>query len=98
MKDTFAIKCSILGEFWYEYREDEALKPFLKYNDVGLPLAWLIASGVASPLPMAENYINETFVMFLDAMEITETDVFNVDSLNDLLAIVEQKKIERDTK
>jgi hypothetical protein len=47
---------------------------------------------------MAEDYINETFAMFLNAMEVTEEDVRDVDNLNDLLAIVEQKKIERDSK
>jgi hypothetical protein len=47
---------------------------------------------------MAEDYINETFAMFLNAMEVTEEDVRDVDNLNDLLGIVEQKKIERDSK
>ena len=98
MDDAFKNRCTILGEFWYEYREDEDLKPFMKYNDVGLPLAWFISTGVVTPLPMAEEYINETFAMFLAAMEITEQDVLDVDNLNDLLAIVEQKKIERDSK
>ena len=70
----------------------------MKYNDVGLPLAWFIATGVVTPLPIAEDFINETFAMFLEAMEITEDDVLEVDNLNDLLAIVEQKKIERDSK
>jgi hypothetical protein len=96
--DVFKVRCNILGEFWYEYREDEDLKPFMEYNDVGLPLAWFISTGVVAPLPMAEDYINETFAMFLNAMEVTEEDVRDVDNLNDLLAIVEQKKIERDSK
>jgi hypothetical protein len=45
---------------------------------------------------MAEEYVNETFAMFLEAMEVTEEDVIDVDNLDDLLAIVEQKKIERE--
>lgn len=44
-----------------------------------------------TPLPMAEEFINETFAIFLDAMEITEEDVLDIDNLNDLLAFVEQK-------
>jgi hypothetical protein len=35
--------------------------------------------------------------MFLDAMELTEEDVIDVDNLDDLLAIVERKKGERET-
>lgn len=40
---------------------------------------------------MAEEFINKTFAIFLDAMEITEEDVLDIDNLNDLLAFVEQK-------
>ena len=92
MEINFADRCGILGQFWYEFRDDEDLKPFISYNDVGLPLAWFIATGVVSPLPMAEEYVNETFAMFLDAMEVTEEEVSDIDNLDDLLAIVEDKK------
>lgn len=91
MEVDFAVRCTILGQFWYEFRDDEDLKSFISYNDVGLPLAWFISTGVVTPLPMAEEFINETFAMFLDAMEVTEEDVLDIENLNDLLAFVEQK-------
>ena len=96
MEVNFADRCGILGQFWYDFRDNETVKPFIDYNDVGMPLAWFIATGVVTPLPMAEEYINETFAMFLDAMEITEDDVADVDNLDAVLAIVEQKKKERE--
>lgn len=96
MEINFADRCGILGQFWYDFRNDEELKPFISYNDVGMPLAWFISTGVVTPLPMAEEYINETFAMFLDAMEITEDDVIDVDNLDAVLAIVEKKKSKRD--
>lgn len=96
MEIEFTTRCAILGQFWYEFRDDEELNPFMRYNDVGLPLAWFISTGVVDPRPMAEDYINETFTMFLDAMEVTENEVSEVDSLDDLLAIVEQKKKEKE--
>ena len=96
MEVNFADRCGILGQFWYEFRDDEELKPFIGYNDVGLPLAWFIATGVVTPLPMAEEYVNETFDLFLEAMEVTEDDVVDVDNLDDLLAIVADKKTQRD--
>ena len=96
MEVNFADRCGILGQFWYDFRDNETVKPFIDYNDVGMPLAWFIATGVVTPLPMAEEYINETFAMFLDAMEITEDDVVDVDNLDAVLAIVEQKKRERE--
>ena len=96
MEVNFADRCGILGQFWYEFRDDEDLKPFIGYNDVGLPLAWFIATGVVTPLPMAEEYVNETFALFLEAMEVKEDDVVDVDNLDDLLAIVADKKNQRD--
>ena len=96
MEVNFADRCGILGQFWYDFRDNETVKPFIDYNDVGMPLAWFIATGVVTPLPMAEEYINETFAMFLDAIEITEDDVVDVDNLDAVLAIVEQKKKERE--
>ena len=96
MEIEFADRCGILGQFWYEFRDDEDLKPFIGYNDVGLPLAWFIATGVVTPLPMAEEYVNETFNMFLDAMGVVEEEVADIDNLDDLLAIVEQKKNEQE--
>ena len=96
MEVDFTDRCAILGQFWYEYRDDEELKPFISYNDVGLPLAWFISTGVVTALPMSEDYVNETFAMFLDALEVTEDDVIDVDNLEDLLAIAEQKKSERE--
>ena len=96
MEVNFADKCGILGQFWYDFKNDETVKPFMEYNDAGMPLAWFIATGVVTPLPMAEEYINETFAMFLDAMEITEDDVIDVDNLDAVLAIVEKKKSKRD--
>jgi hypothetical protein len=36
--------------------------------------------------------------MFLDAMEVTEDEVADVDNLDDLLAIAEQKKSEEEAK
>jgi hypothetical protein len=96
MEVNFADKCGILGQFWYDFKNDETVKPFMEYNDAGMPLAWFIATGVVTPLPVAEEYINETFAMFLDAMEITEDDVIDVDNLDAVLAIVEKKKSKRD--
>jgi len=96
MEVNFADKCGILGQFWYDFKNDETVKPFMEYNDAGMPLAWFIATGVVTPLPMAEEYINETFAMFLDAMEVEEADVVDVDNLDAVLAIVEKKKSKRD--
>lgn len=89
---TFETKCEILGQFWFEFRDDDKLKDFIKYNDVGLPLAWFISTDVVVPTPVAETYISETFDLFTSALEISheEADLFT--NLNDLLAYVEGRE------
>ena len=94
MSVPFSDKCGILGQFWFEYRDDEKLQEFISYNDIGLPLSWFIATGVVTPNPMAEDYVNETFNLFMAALEITEEDIEGLDSLADILAVVEAKQAE----
>lgn len=96
MSVPFSDKCGILGQFWFEFRDDEKLSEFITYNDIGLPLAWFIATGVVTPNPMAEDYINETFNLFLAALEVTEEELDEVDNLSDLLAIVEAKQADKE--
>lgn len=85
MTVSFSDRCGILGQFWIQYRDDENLKVFTEYNDIGLPLAYFIASGLVTPNPMAEDYVNESFDMFISALELTEEDIEGLDNLNDVL-------------
>jgi len=91
MSVDFSDKCGILGQFWFEYRDDDKLSEFTSYNDVGLPLSWFIATGVVTPNPIAEDYVNETFNLFIAALDLTEAEIEGIDNLNDLLAIAEKK-------
>lgn len=86
MATPFADKCGILGRFWIEFRQDEELKTFLEYNDVGLPIAYFIAEGLVKETPLSEQYINETFDLLLAAIEVTEEEIDGIDNLDDLMA------------
>jgi len=88
---TFETKCDILGQFWFEFRDDEKLKDFIEYNDIGLPLAWFISTGVVTSTPMAEDYVDETFDLFISALEVSENEVDQFTNLNDLLAYIEDR-------
>jgi hypothetical protein len=93
---AFMRKCKILAQFLDEIEEDEDLQAFIKHNDVGLPLARFISAGLATPLPQAHTFVNETYAMFIDAMEVSEIDTSAANDFNDLMVIVEQKKNERE--
>lgn len=85
MTVSFSDKCGILGQFWIQYRDDENLKVFTEYNDIGLPLAYFIAAGLVTANPIAEDYVNETFNMFVAALELTEEDLNGINDLDTLL-------------
>jgi len=92
MPIDFADKCGILGQFWIEFREDEDLENFLDYNDIGLPMSYMIAEGLVQANPMGEQYINETFDHFIKALDLTDEDIKDVDDLNDILELAHTKK------
>ena len=75
-KTNFSEKCSILGDLWLNYREDivgnEAWETFFAFNDISLPLSYMIDRGLAlvSGDGQAEEYIDETWEMFCEYIEI----------------------------
>lgn len=89
-------KSKLLAQFLDQYEESEDVQAFIKHNDIGFPLARFISAGIATPMPQAYTYVNETYAMFLDAMEVSESDVLGVDNLDDFTVIVERRKKERD--
>jgi hypothetical protein len=94
MAIPFADRCGILGQFWIDFRDDEDLKTFVEYNDVGLPLAYFIAEGLVTGTPMSEEYINETFEIFLKALMVSEEDIEGADNLTAVLDIAYEKKLD----
>ena len=79
---NFEMMCEILAEFWAEYRDDENLKEFTSYNDLGLPLAYFINENIAISTPASEAYINETFNFLIAALGID--DQVSYDSLDEM--------------
>jgi len=78
---SFTSKTEILGDLWLNYRDDEEFKDFIEYNDIGLPLAYMLANRIVEPSTMAEKFVNETFDLFLTGMEIEDTGFETLDDL-----------------
>jgi hypothetical protein len=81
---NFSKKCEILGELWLHYRGDEIFKDFIEYNDIGLPLAYMIESEIVQATEYAKQYVNETFELFTEALGLSTTEE-DWDSLNHML-------------
>ncbi len=85
----FADKTGVLAQCWIDFRNDDHFKSFIEYNDLGLPMAYMVAQGLIQELtPVGEEYITETFDMLLEILEITEEDIDAVLPNKDLGAIM----------
>jgi hypothetical protein len=90
-----ADKTGLLGQLWIDYREDENFSVFMEYNDIGLPLSYVVAEGLVPALtPLGEDYVNETLEMFFKLLEITEDEVDMLPKINldSVLNFANQKK------
>lgn len=79
----FADKAGILGQLWIEFRNDEDFSAFMEYNDIGCPMAYMVAEGIVKELtPLGEEMLDETFKMFLTLIEVTEEEVDELPEIN----------------
>jgi len=75
MATPFSNKCKVLGQFWILYRYEEEYSEFLKYNDVGLPLAYYYGSNLIVELSEeAIKMVEETWNLFAEALKLDEID------------------------
>jgi hypothetical protein len=77
----YSNQCAILGDLWLTYKQDEEFADFIEYNDIGLPLAFAIAEGIIPNAPMAEQYIRETWKLFLEGLKIEDTGFQSLDEI-----------------
>jgi hypothetical protein len=70
-----------------DYRSDTEFQDFIEYNDLGLPLAYAVASNLVEILPIAESYIDETFELLITSLGLTDT---GFESLNEILDSAEK--------
>ena len=70
----FSNRCEILSELWMDYRHDEDFEDFVEYNDIGLPLAYMVSTDLANANEQGIQYINETFDLLLQAMSLDDIE------------------------
>ena len=79
--NTFDNKISILAELWMNYRDDEDLKDFIDYNDLGLPLAYFLMNEIVQPSQQAAVYIDETYNLFIASLGVEDNEWESLDEL-----------------
>lgn len=72
MPTTFDSKALILGQLWINFKADDEWQDFFEYSDLGLPLAFAFAEGIINHTPTVEQYINETWDLFIAGLGIED--------------------------
>ena len=84
----FVTQCVILGELYENYKEEKNFKAFIEYNDLGLPLAYLTAQGlIVEVSDDGRRYITDTFEMFLQSIKLSEDDIVEGMTLDEVLEL-----------
>jgi hypothetical protein len=82
----FLTQCVILGQLYEGYKEEKDFKAFIEFNDLGLPLAYLTSQGLVMQVSDdGKRYIFETFEMFLESIKLTEDDIIEGMTLDEVL-------------
>jgi hypothetical protein len=78
----YSKKCFLLGDFWLNYKDEEGFEDFVEYNDIGLPLAFMISEDIVLSTTVAEIYVNEAWELLCAALNVDSTQDY--DSLEDM--------------
>jgi hypothetical protein len=81
LSNTFENKVTILAELWMNYRDDEDLKDFVEYNDLGLPLAYFLMNELVLPTKQSELYIDETYNLLIASLGVEDVEWTSLDEL-----------------
>ena len=89
---TLDSKALIIGQVWMQHKTDDEMSDFFEYNDIGVPLAFCYAEGIINLTPTVEQYINETWDLFLEALNIEDAGFDDLQDLWDALEALEQEE------
>lgn len=85
MTTPYHKKCSILSELWTGYKNNKDMADFFEYNDLGLPLAFIIDQKIVKSTPKAQVYVEQTFELLVDSLGLDPDDEF--ESLDEMLEL-----------
>ena len=79
---SYSKRCFILSDFWLNYKDEEDFEDFVAYNDIGLPLAFMITEDIVKSTTVAEVYVNEAWELLCKALNVDSKQDY--DSLEDM--------------
>ena len=85
MSTPYKIKHKILANLWTNYKDDHDMADFFAFNDLGLPLAFMIEQKIVKSTPVAQVYVEETFELLVDSLGLDPDDEF--ESIDEMLEL-----------
>jgi hypothetical protein len=73
----------ISKNIYCDYTGIDQIKDFIDYNDLGLPLAYLITNEIVIPTNQADIYINESYDLLVAALEVEDLEYESLDEMMD---------------
>ena len=83
MTTPFENQVNILADLWSNYKHEEGFKDFVQYNDLGLPLAYMIDNNIVKVNNIGEGLVGESWDLLLASLEMEDTGFENLDDLLD---------------
>jgi hypothetical protein len=68
--NIYTSKIAVLADFYLNYRDQDPYKDFAEYNDIGLPLAYVVHQNLVETNPEGRAFIEETYDLLCSAMGI----------------------------
>ena len=81
VENSFENKCAVLSDLWMQYRFDKKFQDFVEYNDLGLPLAFLVEEELVKPASLAKQMIDETYTLLLASLEREDGDYESIEDI-----------------
>ena len=88
MTTPYDTKYAILSDLWTNYKHYKEMADFFAYNDLALPLAFMIEQKIVESTPVAQVYIEETFDLFCEALNVDSENQY--DELNQMLSVLDE--------
>ena len=87
MTTPYNTKYAILSDLWTDYKDDKDMADFFEYNDLGLPLAFMIEQKIVESTPVAQVYVEETFELLVESLGLDSEEVYeSIEEMFDIQA------------
>ena len=78
---SYSSKVAILADFWMNYRNHDDFSDFVRYNDVGLPIAYSLHQEFVLRTDVSDKFVDETFVLLLAGLDVEDSGFETLDEI-----------------